>query len=140
MHGWKPVFRTPGTQRLARFVGKSKAMEMCITGRLMDAAEAERAGLVSRIIPAAELIEEALRTAAKIAQLSRPIVMMIKDCVNHAYDSPLTEGLRFERWMEQACFLLEDRPEGMAAFIEKRAPIFAHRQWGSAASQDRWLS
>lgn len=116
-----------GTQRLARFVGKSKAMEMCIAGRLMDAAEAERAGLVSRIIPAAELVEEALRTAAKIAKLSRPIVMMIKDCVNHAYDSPLTEGLRFERRMEQACFSLEDRREGMAAFIEKRAPSFTHR-------------
>jgi enoyl-CoA hydratase len=116
-----------GTQRLARFIGKSKAMEMCITGRLMDAAEAERAGLVSRIIPAADLVEEALRTAARIAQLSRPVVMMIKDCVNHAYDSSLAGGLKFERRMEQACFSLADRREGMAAFIEKRAPVFAHR-------------
>jgi enoyl-CoA hydratase len=116
-----------GTQRLAKFVGKSKAMEMCITGRMMDAAEAERSGLASRIVPAGELLAEALKTAAKIASLSRPIVMMIKDCVNHAYDSPLTEGLKFERRMEQAAFSLEDRREGMAAFIEKRTPAFTNR-------------
>ncbi len=116
-----------GTQRLARFIGKSKAMEMCITGRMMDAAEAERSGLVSRIIPAGELVAEALKTAAHIARLSRPIVMMIKDCVNHAYDSPLTEGLKFERRMEQAAFSLEDRREGMAAFIEKRTAAYTNR-------------
>jgi enoyl-CoA hydratase len=116
-----------GTQRLARFVGKSKAMEMCLSGRLMDATEAERAGLVSRVVSPNELVEEALRTGAKIASLSRPIVMMIKDSVNRAYDSPLSEGLLFERRMEQACFALEDRREGMAAFVEKRAPVFRHR-------------
>jgi enoyl-CoA hydratase len=116
-----------GTQRLARFIGKSKAMEMCISGRLMEAAEAERCGLVSRIVPAGELVREALNTGARIARLSRPVVMMIKDCINHAYDSPLTEGLRFERRLEQACFSLDDRREGMAAFIEKREPTFSHR-------------
>ena len=116
-----------GTQRLARSVGKSKAMEMCLSGRLMDATEAERAGLVSRVVAADELIEEALRTAARIAGFSRPIVMMIKDSVNRGYESPLSEGLLFERRMEQACFALEDRKEGMAAFIEKRPPVFRHR-------------
>jgi enoyl-CoA hydratase len=116
-----------GTQRLARFVGKSKAMEMCLSGRSMDAAEAERSGLVSRIVPAGELIQEAIEIASRIARLSRPIVMMIKDAVNHAYNSPLTEGLLFERRMEQACFALDDRKEGMTAFLEKRAPIFSHR-------------
>ena len=116
-----------GTQRLARFIGKSKAMEMCIAGRLMDAVEAERCGLVSRIVPVGELVREALKTGAQIARLSRPVVMMIKECVNHAYDSPLTEGLRFERRMLQACFSLDDRREGMAAFIEKRQPKFTHR-------------
>jgi enoyl-CoA hydratase len=116
-----------GTQRLARFIGKSKAMEMCLSGRLMDAAEAERSGLISRIVPADDLVREAIETATRIARLSRPIVMMIKDSVNHAYNSPLCEGLIFERRMEQACFALEDRKEGMAAFIEKRAPLFQHR-------------
>ena len=116
-----------GTQRLARFVGKSKAMEMCLSGRSMDAAEAERSGLVSRIVPAGELVREAIETASRIARLSRPVVMMIKDAVNHAYNSPLTEGLLFERRLEQACFALDDRREGLTAFIEKRAPIFRHR-------------
>ena len=113
-----------GTQRLARFVGKSKAMEMCLTGRLMDAAEAERSGLVSRILPAGELVKEAIETASRIARLSRPVVMMIKDSVNHAYNSTLAEGLIFERRMEQACFALEDRREGLNAFIDKRPPRF----------------
>ena len=115
-----------GTQRLARFIGKSKAMEMCLSGRIMDAAEAERAGLASRIVPAAELVNEALQTAGRIASLSRPIVMMIKDAVNQAYDSPLSEGLVFERRLAQACFSLADRKEGMAAFIEKRQPAFSN--------------
>jgi hypothetical protein len=130
-----------GTQRLARFIGKSKAMEMCITGRLMDAVEAERCGLVSRIVPAGELVRDALKTGAQIARLSRPVVMMIKDCVNHAYDSLLTEGLRFERRMLQACFSLDDRREGMAAFSEKREPTFTHRvtlshEWGDSDPMD----
>lgn len=116
-----------GTQRLARFVGKSKAMEMCLSGRVMGAAEAERAGLVSRIVSSEELLNEALQTAARIARLSRPVVMMIKDCVNHAYNSPLSDGLLFERRMEQSCFSLEDRREGMAAFVEKREPAFRNR-------------
>jgi enoyl-CoA hydratase len=116
-----------GTQRLARFVGKSKAMEMCISGRIMDAAEAERSGLVSRVVPASQLLDEAIQTATRIASLSRPIVMMIKDCVNHAYESPLSAGLLYERRMEQACFALEDRSEAMAAFIDKRSPSYRHR-------------
>ncbi|MBR0698821.1 enoyl-CoA hydratase/isomerase family protein [Bradyrhizobium diazoefficiens] len=116
-----------GTQRLARFIGKSKAMEMCLTGRMIDATEAERAGLVSRIVPADRLVEEAIAVGNRIARLSRPIVMMIKECINHAYESPLTEGLRFERRMEQASFSLDDRREGMAAYIEKRPPTFSHR-------------
>lgn len=116
-----------GTQRLARFIGKSKAMEMCLTGRLMDAAEAERAGLVSRIVPAAELVNEAVRTAARIANLSRPITMMIKECVNRGYETALAEGLLFERRALHASFSLQDRKEGMAAFLEKRPPKFENR-------------
>jgi enoyl-CoA hydratase len=113
-----------GTQRLARFIGKSKAMEMCLSGRIMDAVEAERAGLVSRVVCADKLLAEAIDTAGRIARLSRPVVMMIKDSVNFAYDSPLSAGLVFERRMEQASFALLDRKEGMAAFVEKRAPTF----------------
>ena len=116
-----------GTQRLTRFVGKSKAMEMCLTGRFIDANEAERAGLVSRIVPLADLKEEAIRTATKIASLSRPAVMMIRDAVNAADELPLTEGLRVERRSFQATFALEDQKEGMAAFLEKREPRFKNK-------------
>jgi enoyl-CoA hydratase len=113
-----------GTQRLTRFVGKSKAMEMCLTGRMMDAAEAERCGLVSRIIPADKLLEEALKTAAAIAALSLPSVMIAKECVNRAYETTLAEGVRFERRVFHSLFATEDQKEGMAAFIEKRAAAF----------------
>lgn len=113
-----------GTQRLARFVGKSKAMEMCLSGRMMDAAEAERSGLVSRVVPVGELVAEAVRTAARIAKLSRPVVMMIKECVDRAYETPLAEGLMYERRSTHAAFALRDRKEGMNAFLEKRAPKF----------------
>jgi enoyl-CoA hydratase len=116
-----------GTQRLTRFVGKSKAMEMCLTGRMMDAAEAERAGLVSRVVPAAELMDEAIKTATKIAGLSRPIVMMAKEAVNRAYESTLSEGVRFERRVFHATFATEDQKEGMAAFAEKRPPNWKNR-------------
>ena len=109
-----------GTQRLTRAVGKAKAMEMCLTGRLMDAVEAERASLVSRVVPAAELVDEALKVAAKIAALSLPITMMVKESVNRAFETTLAEGVRFERRMFHATFATEDRKEGMAAFIEKR--------------------
>ena len=114
-----------GTQRLARFVGKSKAMEMCLTGRTMDAAEAERSGLVSRIVPAADLITEALKTADTIAGMSLPITMMTKESVNRAYETTLTEGIRFERRVFHAMFAVADQKEGMAAFIEKRKPKFS---------------
>lgn len=113
-----------GSQRLTRLVGKSKSMEMCLTGRMMDADEAERAGLVSRIVPAAELIDDALRTAQQIAQMSRPATMMIKDLVNRAYETTLNEGVRYERRLFQASFGTPDQREGMAAFIEKRKPEF----------------
>jgi enoyl-CoA hydratase len=116
-----------GTQRLTRLVGKSKAMEMCLTGRLIGAEEAERIGLVSRIVPAAELKQEAIKTAAKIATLSRPAVMMVKEAVNAAYETTLAEGLRLERRAFESTFALEDRKEGMAAFAEKRKPIFRNR-------------
>jgi len=116
-----------GTQRLTRFVGKSKAMEMCLTGRMMDAAEAERAGLVSRIVPAAELVDEAIKVATKIAGLSRPIVMMAKEAVNRAYETTLSEGIRFERRTFHATFATEDQKEGMAAFAEKRPPQWKNR-------------
>jgi len=116
-----------GTQRLTRLVGKSKAMEMCLTGRRLDAAEAERAGLVSRVVPLAELRAEALRVAAKIASLSLPVVIMVKESVNAAYEMPLAEGLRFERRAFQSTFATEDRREGMAAFAEKRKPDFKNR-------------
>lgn len=111
-----------GTQRLTRFVGKSKAMEMCLTGRIMDAEEAERAGLVSRILPQDQLLEEAIKTATQIAELSRPTVLMAKEAVNKAYETTLTEGVRFERRLFHATFATDDQKEGMAAFAEKRTP------------------
>jgi enoyl-CoA hydratase len=113
-----------GTQRLTRFVGKSKAMEMCLTGRMMDAAEAERAGLVSRIVPLAELEAEALKAARTISEKSLPIVMMTKETVNRAYETTLAEGVRFERRLFHAMFATVDQKEGMAAFTEKRKPAF----------------
>ncbi len=116
-----------GTQRLTRFVGKSKAMEMCLTGRMMDAAEAERAGLVSRIVPAADLVDEAVRVAAGIAAMSRPVVMMAKEAVNRAYETTLGEGIRFERRLFHSTFATEDQKEGMAAFADKRKPAFRNR-------------
>ncbi len=116
-----------GTQRLTRFVGKSKAMEMCLTGRMMDAAEAERSGLVSRVVPAGELLDDALKTAAKIAALSRPSVYIVKELVNRSYETTLAEGLRFERRLFHSLFATEDQSEGMAAFIEKRKPAFKNR-------------
>jgi enoyl-CoA hydratase len=113
-----------GSQRLTRFVGKSKAMDMCLTGRLMDAHEAERAGLVSRVVPAADLMGETMKAAGKIAEQSVPALMMIKEAVNRAYETTLAEGLRFERRLFQAAFATEDQKEGMAAFAEKRKPVF----------------
>ena len=116
-----------GTQRLTRFVGKSKAMEMCLTGRMMDAAEAERAGLVSRVVPAADLVADALKTAATIAAKSLPAVMMTKESVSRAYETTLTEGIRFERRVFHAMFATEDQKEGMTAFAEKRKAAFKHQ-------------
>ena len=116
-----------GTQRLPRFVGKSKAMEMCLTGRLMDASEAERCGLVSRVVPAASLIDEAVATATKIASMSQPATMMVKEAVNRAFETTLGEGVRFERRLFHSSFATEDQKEGMAAFVEKRPPAFRHR-------------
>ena len=115
-----------GTQRLTRFVGKSKAMELCLTGRMMDAAEAERSGLVSRVLPLADLLPEALKAAATIADFSRPAVMMAKEAVNRAYETTLSEGIRFERRVFHATFATQDQKEGMAAFVEKRAPKFTN--------------
>jgi enoyl-CoA hydratase len=116
-----------GSQRLTRFVGKSKAMDMCLTGRMMDAAEAERSGLVSRVVATAELIEEALKVAAKVGEMSLPAVMMTKEAVNRAYETTLAEGLRFERRVFHSMFALEDQKEGMAAFAEKRTANFRNR-------------
>jgi enoyl-CoA hydratase len=116
-----------GTQRLTRFVGKAKAMDMVLTGRTMDAAEAERSGLVSRVVPAAGLIDEAVGMAARIAELSRPAVMIAKEAVNRAYETTLAEGIRFERRVFHSLFATEDQKEGMAAFVEKRKPRFKNR-------------
>ena len=116
-----------GTQRLPRAVGKAKAMDMALTGRMMDATEAERAGLVSRVVPADRLLEEALAAAAQIAEFSLPSVMMAKEAVNRAFESPLAEGMLFERRLFHALFATEDQKEGMAAFVEKRKPSFKHR-------------
>jgi len=113
-----------GTQRLTRFVGKSKAMEMCLTGRFMDAEEAERAGLVSRVVPADDLIADAVKTAEAIASKSMAANMIIKESVNRAYETTLSEGVRFERRMFHSCFGSQHQKEGMAAFSEKRKPEF----------------
>jgi len=118
-----------GTQRLPRFVGKSKAMEMALLGqsRMMDAEEAERCGLVSRILPLADLVEDAIKTAQKISELSQPIVMMAKESVNRAYETTLSEGIRFERRLFHSAFATDDQKEGMAAFSEKRKPDFQNK-------------
>ena len=115
-----------GTQRLPRAIGKAKAMDMCLTGRMMDAAEAERAGLVSRVVAAERLVDEAIAAAEKIASYSRPVVMMVKETVNRSFESPLTEGLLFERRAFHSLFGTNDQREGMTAFLEKRPPQFSH--------------
>ncbi|HEY1504898.1 MAG TPA: enoyl-CoA hydratase [Stellaceae bacterium] len=116
-----------GTQRLTRAVGKAKAMEMVLSGRMIDAVEAERCGLVSRIVANDKLLEEALKLADKIAAQSRPAVLAAKEAVNRAFESSLAEGIRFERRLFHALFSTEDQKEGMAAFVEKRKPQFKHR-------------
>jgi enoyl-CoA hydratase len=116
-----------GTQRLTRLVGKSKAMDLILTGRRMKADEAERSGLVARVVPAASLMDETMKAAEKIASFSQPIAAMAKESVNRAYETTLSEGLRFERRMFHAMFATEDQKEGMAAFAEKRKPVFKDR-------------
>ncbi len=116
-----------GTQRLPRAVGKAKAMDLCLTGRFMDAAEAEKSGLVARVIPADQLLDETLKAAQAIAGFSLPVIMMIKESINRAFESSLNEGLLFERRVFHASFALEDQKEGMAAFAEKRKPAFKNR-------------
>lgn len=116
-----------GTQRLTRFIGKAKAMDLCLTGRMMGAEEAERAGLVARVVPAAELMEEAMKTAETVAAMSLPILMMAKESVNQAYETTLSAGVRFERRLFHSMFATADQKEGMTAFADKRAPEFKHR-------------
>ena len=116
-----------GTQRLPRYTSKAKAMDLCLTARMMDAQEAERAGLVSRVVPLDKLMDEALAVADKIANYSLPVVMMIKESINRAYETSLAEGALFERRVFQSQFSLEDQKEGMAAFVEKRKPTFKHK-------------
>jgi enoyl-CoA hydratase len=116
-----------GTQRLPRFIGKAKAMDLCLTGRMMDAAEAERAGLVSRVVAPDKLMEEAVAVAERISRMSRPIAMMVKEAVNRAFETTLAEGVRFERRLFHSTFATEDQKEGMAAFIAKRNPAFKNR-------------
>lgn len=116
-----------GTQRLTRAIGKSKAMDLCLTGRMMDAAEAERSGLVSRVVAADKLMEEAMAAAEKIAAMSRPAAAMAKEAINRAFETPLSEGMSVERNLFHSTFALEDRSEGMAAFIEKRKPVNRNR-------------
>jgi enoyl-CoA hydratase len=116
-----------GTQRLPRAVGKAKAMDLILTARMMDAAEAERCGLVSRVVPAASLMQEAMTIAETIAAMSLPALMAAKEAINRAFESPLAEGIRFERRLFHAMFATDDQKEGMAAFVAKRAPRFKHR-------------
>ena len=116
-----------GTQRLTRFIGKSKAMDMCLTGRMMDAVEAERCGLVSRLVPADQLMDEAMKAATTIADMSLPAVMMTKEAVNRSYETTMAEGIRFERRVFHSMFATEDQKEGMAAFAEKRKANFRNR-------------
>jgi enoyl-CoA hydratase len=116
-----------GTQRLTRAIGKAKAMDMCLTGRMMDADEAERAGLVSRVVPQDELMPTALDAASKIAAQSQPIAMMTKETLNAAFEMPLAQGLKFERRLFQSMFTTEDQKEGMSAFVEKRTPHFKNK-------------
>lgn len=113
-----------GTQRLPRAIGKAKAMDMCLTGRMMDAQEAERSGLVARVIPAGQLLDETLKTAQTIAGFSLPVAMMIKESVDRAFESSLNEGLLFERRVFHSSFALDDQKEGMEAFLKKRRPVF----------------
>jgi enoyl-CoA hydratase len=115
-----------GTQRLARFIGKAKAMDLCLTGRMMDAGEAERCGLVSRIVPDIELLNETMKVAEKIAGFSLPSLMTAKEAVNRAFETTLSEGVRFERRVFQSLFATHDQKEGMAAFVAKRRPDFKH--------------
>ncbi len=116
-----------GTQRLVRAIGKAKAMDLCLTGRMMDAAEAEKSGLVARVVPADKLMEEALAAAATIAGFSKPALMVCKEAINRGFESTLSEGVRFERRVFHSLFATEDQKEGMAAFIAKRPPVFADR-------------
>jgi enoyl-CoA hydratase len=116
-----------GTQRLARFIGKAKAMDLCLTGRMMDAAEAERCGLVSRVVPVADLLPEALKAAKTIADMSLPSAMMLKESVNRSFETTLTEGIRFERRVFHSLFATQDQKEGMSAFLEKRPAKFTNR-------------
>src|SRR3990167_7534678 len=116
-----------GTQRLARTIGKAKAMDLCLTGRIIDAIEAERIGLVSRVVPIEQWKEETLKIAQQIASYSLPILMMIKESVERTFETPLSEGLKFERRLFQSTLGLEDQKEGMAAFLEKRTPVFKDR-------------
>jgi enoyl-CoA hydratase len=115
-----------GTQRLTRAVGKAKAMDLCLTGRMMDAQEAERSGLVARVVPAASLMDEALKAAETIASMSLPSVMLAKEAINRAFETTLAEGNRFERRVFHSLFATKDQKEGMAAFVEKRAPKFTN--------------
>lgn len=116
-----------GTQRLPRAISKAKAMDLCLTGRLMDAAEAERAGLVSRVVPADRCLDEAIEAATVIAAYSTPSVMMAKESINRAFEGSLSEGMLFERRMFHSLFATEDQKEGMAAFVEKRKPDFTNK-------------
>ena len=119
-----------GTQRLTRAVGKAKAMDLCLTGRMMDAQEAERSGLVARVVPAASLMDEAIKIAETIASMSLPSVMVAKEAINRAFETTLAEGIRFERRVFHSLFATKDQKEGMAAFVEKRPPKFTRMSTG----------